>query len=53
MNNGLTIAVALPAVVGLAASFVGMAMGKALRSRLSADTFRRFVLIAFLPSAQS
>jgi hypothetical protein len=25
-----------------------MAMGKALRSRLSADTFRRFVLIGFL-----
>jgi uncharacterized membrane protein YfcA len=48
MNNGFTSAVAARAVVGLAASFVGMAMGKALRSRLSADTFRRFVLIGLL-----
>jgi len=48
MNKGLTGAVAAPAVVGLAASFVGMAMGKALRSRLSADTFRRVVLIGLL-----
>ena len=48
MNNGLTSAVAAPAVVGLAASFAGMAVGKALRSRLSADTFRRFVLIGLL-----
>jgi uncharacterized membrane protein YfcA len=47
-NNGLTNAVAIPAVIGLAASFVGMAIGKALRSRLSADIFRRFVLIGLL-----
>ena len=48
MNSGLTSALAAPAMIGLAAAFVGMAVGKALRARLSAETFRRFVLIGLL-----
>jgi uncharacterized membrane protein YfcA len=48
LNNGLSDAVATPAAIALVASFAGMAIGKALRSRLSADTFRRVVLIGLL-----
>ncbi len=47
-NNGLSGAIAIPAAVALAASFAGMAIGKALRSRVSAHVFRRLVLIGLL-----
>jgi len=48
LNDGLAGAVAIPAVAALAASFVGMAIGKALRSRLSVSVFRRCVLVGLL-----
>lgn len=48
VNNALGGAVAIPAVMALGASFVGMAAGKALRSRLSLIVFRRFVLAGLL-----
>lgn len=39
---------ALPGVVALAASFTGMAIGQAVRTRLEAETFRRWFLIAMI-----
>jgi uncharacterized membrane protein YfcA len=48
LNNRLSEGDATPAAIALAASFAGMAIGKALRSRLSADTFRQSVLIGLL-----
>ena len=48
LNNGLDGAVAIPAGVALAAAFVGMAIGKALRARLSMTVFRRCVLVGLL-----
>jgi uncharacterized membrane protein YfcA len=48
LNNGLGGAVAAPTMVGLVGAFVGMATGKALRSRLSVMAFRRWVFIGLL-----
>jgi uncharacterized protein len=48
LNDGLGGAVAVPALVALTAALVGMALGKAVRSRLSIATFRRFVMIGLL-----
>jgi len=48
LNDGLSGAVAIPAMIALAASFAGMAIGKALRSRLSVAVFRRCVLVGLL-----
>jgi uncharacterized membrane protein YfcA len=48
LNNGLGGAMAAPAMIALVAAFVGMAIGKALRSRLSVAAFRRWVLVGLL-----
>ena len=48
INKGLGGAIALPAASALAASFVGMALGQVLRSRLSAAAFRYWVLVGLL-----
>jgi uncharacterized membrane protein YfcA len=48
LNHGLGGAIALPAVVALIAAFAGMAIGKALRSKLSVTVFQRAVLIGLL-----
>jgi uncharacterized membrane protein YfcA len=48
LNNGLNGAVAISAMVALAGAFAGMAIGKALRSRLSIMTFRRWVFVGLL-----
>jgi uncharacterized membrane protein YfcA len=48
LNNGLGGAVALPAVVALMSAFAGMAIGKALRSKLSVTVFRQSVLVGLL-----
>jgi uncharacterized membrane protein YfcA len=47
-NHGLGGAIAVPAAVALMAAFAGMAIGKALRSRLSATVFRKSVLVGLL-----
>lgn len=48
-NAGLMNAsVAIPSGVGLVAAFLGMYLGQLLRSRMDADTFRRWFLIALL-----
>lgn len=47
-NNGLGGAMAAPAMIALAAAFVGMAVGKGLRSRLSVVAFRRWVFVGLL-----
>jgi hypothetical protein len=39
---------ALPGVIAMAMSFAGMAIGQAVRTRMDADTFRRWFLIAML-----
>jgi uncharacterized membrane protein YfcA len=39
---------ALPGVVALACSFAGMAIGQGVRSRMQADAFRRWFLIAMI-----
>ena len=39
---------ALPGVIALACSFTGMAIGQAVRTRLDAETFRRWFLIAMI-----
>jgi uncharacterized protein len=39
---------AFPGVVALACSFTGMAIGQAVRSRMEADVFRRWFLIAMI-----
>src|SRR5258708_14933091 len=48
LNNGLGGAIAAPAMIAPAVAFVGMAIGKALRSRLSVAAFRRWVLVGLL-----
>jgi uncharacterized protein len=48
LNNGLDGAVAGPTIVALVSAFVGMATGKALRSKLSVIAFRRWVFIGLL-----
>lgn len=48
LHNGLGGAVAIPAIIAIATSFLGMAIGKALRSRLSFVIFRRCVFIGLL-----
>jgi uncharacterized protein len=39
---------ALPGVVALACSFIGMAIGQAVRSRMEPEIFRRWFLIAMI-----
>jgi uncharacterized protein len=45
----LSAASALPGAIALAASFAGMLIGQAVRSRMEADAFRRWFLIAMIP----
>jgi uncharacterized membrane protein YfcA len=47
-NHGLGGAIAVPAAAALTAAFAGMAIGKALRSKLSARVFRKTVLVGLL-----
>ncbi len=44
----ITAATALPGVVALAASFAGMFIGQAIRSRLHPEAFRRWFLVAMI-----
>ena len=44
----LTAATALPGAVAMAASFAGMFIGQAVRSRMQPDVFRRWFLIAMI-----
>ena len=44
----LTAATALPGLIALAASFVGMFIGQAVRTRMEPDTFRRWFLISMI-----
>lgn len=44
----LSAATALPGLIALVASFVGMFIGQALRTRMEPDTFRRWFLIALI-----
>ena len=44
----LTAATALPGAVAMAASFAGMFIGQAVRSRMQPDAFRRWFLIAMI-----
>ena len=44
----LTAATALPGAVAMAASFAGMFIGQAVRSRMQPETFRRWFLIALI-----
>ncbi|HET6838417.1 MAG TPA: sulfite exporter TauE/SafE family protein [Bradyrhizobium sp.] len=44
----LTAATALPGLVALAAAFIGMFIGQAVRLRLQPETFRRWFLIAMI-----
>jgi len=44
----LTAATALPGAIAMAASFAGMFIGQAVRSRLQPETFRRWFLIAMI-----
>src|SRR3954453_7592914 len=44
----LSAATALPGAVAMAASFAGMFIGQAVRSRMQADAFRRWFLIAMI-----
>jgi uncharacterized protein len=44
----LSAASALPGAIALAASFAGMFIGQAVRSRMEADAFRRWFLIAMM-----
>ena len=44
----LSAATALPGAVAMAAAFAGMFIGQAVRSRMQADTFRRWFLIAMI-----
>ena len=48
LNNGLSGAMVAPAMIALVVAFVGMAIGKAVRSRLSVAAFRRWVLAGVL-----
>jgi uncharacterized protein len=47
-NHGLGSVIAVPAAFALMASFAGMAIGKALRSKLSIAVFRKTVLVGLL-----
>jgi uncharacterized membrane protein YfcA len=38
----------IPGTVGMVAAFAGMYIGQLVRSRMDADTFRRWFLIAML-----
>jgi uncharacterized protein len=40
--------VAIPGIIALAASFTGMAIGQSVRTRLDAETFRRWFLVAMI-----
>src|SRR5216684_2013403 len=44
----LTAATALPGAIAMAASFAGMFIGQAVRSRMQPETFRRWFLIAMI-----
>jgi uncharacterized membrane protein YfcA len=44
----LGVSIALPGTVAMVAAFAGMYIGQVLRSRMSADTFRRWFLISML-----
>jgi uncharacterized membrane protein YfcA len=44
----LTAATALPGVIGLACSFAGMFIGQSLRTRMPADAFRYWFLVAMI-----
>ncbi len=44
----LTAATALPGTIGLACSFAGMFIGQALRTRMPADAFRTWFLVAMI-----
>lgn len=44
----LNASVAIPALVAMVTAFAGMYLGQLLRSRMDADTFRRWFLIAML-----
>ena len=44
----LNATVAIPGAVAMVAAFAGMYIGQLLRSRMDADTFRRWFLIAML-----
>jgi uncharacterized protein len=44
----LTAATALPGAIAMAASFAGMLIGQAVRSRLQPETFRRWFMIAMI-----
>jgi uncharacterized membrane protein YfcA len=44
----LSAATALPGVIALVASFAGMFIGQAVRTRMEPDTFRRWFLIAMI-----
>jgi uncharacterized membrane protein YfcA len=44
----ITAATAAPGVIALAASFAGMFIGQAIRSRLQPDVFRRWFLVAMI-----
>lgn len=44
----LNAATALPGTIAMATSFAGMFIGQALRSRMQAETFRRWFLIAMI-----
>jgi uncharacterized membrane protein YfcA len=48
LNNGLEGAIAVPAGIELVGAFLGMGIGKALRSSLSAVTFRHWFLVGLL-----
>ena len=44
----LTAATALPGAIAMAASFIGMFVGQAVRSRMQPEMFRRWFLIAMI-----
>jgi uncharacterized membrane protein YfcA len=44
----LNATVAIPGLVAMVAAFAGMYAGQAIRSRMDAETFRRWFLIAML-----
>src|SRR5262245_11840758 len=48
LNNGLSGAMAAQPMIAVVMAFLGMAIGKALRSRLSVAAFRRWVFVGML-----
>jgi uncharacterized membrane protein YfcA len=44
----LSAATALPGAIAMAASFAGMFIGQAVRTRMQPDTFRRWFLISMI-----